>query len=174
LLLGQANFSGKLPITFPVSAGQAPMQYNHYPTGRGDDYLDGSGQAMYPFGYGLSYTQFEYSDLSHPARFVHANDTITLRFKLKNVGNTTGTEVVQLYLRDELASLARPVKSLRDFARITLKPGEETIVQFRLDFEDFYFLKNDLQPIIEPGDFRIMIGSSSKDIRLRSIITYQP
>lgn len=172
LLSGRATPSGKLPITFPRTEGQLPLVYNHKPTGRGDDYNDGSGQALFPFGYGLSYTQFSYENLSIDKTTAAVGDTVHLSFDLKNVGNYAGSEVVQLYINDEVASVARPVKELKAFQKISLKPGETKRVSIAVTPEMLTLWNVEMQEVIEPGFFRIMIGSSSKDIRLRTRIEF--
>lgn len=172
LLLGKRNPSGKLPITFPRNEGQLPLIYNHYPTGRGDDYVDGTGQPLFPFGYGLSYTSFEYNDLKLSSTTFTAKDTVTLTFSLKNTGSVAGEEVVQLYAHDELASIARPVKELKGFQRVALQPGETKTLTFKLHFSMFSFPNDAMVEVSEPGTFRLMIGGSSKDIRLRAIVEY--
>lgn len=170
LLLGQANPSGKLPVTFPHHEGQLPLVYNHKPTGRGDDYADGTGQALFPFGYGLSYTQFEYSDcrLSQPT--ISDSESVEVRFRIKNTGAYDGTEVAQLYLRDEVASVARPIKALKAFQRVSLKAGEAQECVFVITPAMLSMLDERMKTVIEPGVFRLMIGSSSKDIRLRELL----
>ncbi len=170
VLLGKASPSGKLPITFPISEGQLPLTYNHKPTGRGDDYNDGSGQPLFPFGYGLSYTHFEYGKPTISKRKIHASDSVKISFTLKNVGQYDGDEVVQLYIRDELASVVRPVKELKAFQRVHLKAGKEKTVTFYITPDMLQMYNEQMQQVIEPGTFKIMIGSSSKDIRLREII----
>ena len=170
VLFGDFNPAGRLPITFPVAEGQLPLVYNHKPTGRGDDYFDLTGQPLFPFGYGLSYTTFEYSDLSFDRQHIPAADSAVVRFKLKNTGDVEGDEVVQLYIRDEIASVARPITELKGFVRIHLKPGEMKDVSFTVTPEMLSMLDKDLKSVVEPGDFRIMIGASSKDIRLRGIL----
>lgn len=170
VLSGRATPSGKLPITFPRSEGQLPLVYNHKPTGRGDDYLDGSGQALFPFGYGLSYTEFAYSDLTITKPTATIGDTIQLSFLLKNTGKYAGSEVVQLYINDEVASVARPVKELKGFQKITLNPGASQRVVMNITPDMLAMWNTDMQEVIEPGFFRIMIGGSSKDIRLRTRI----
>lgn len=174
LLLGTQNPSGRLPITFPRNEGQLPLVYNHYPTGRGDDYVDGTGQPLFPFGYGLSYTSFTYSDLqvSHPTFTM--KDTVTLSFTVTNTGALAGEEVVQLYVRDELASVARAVKELKDFQRVKLAAGASTTVTFHLTADRLSMLNEALEEVTEPGTFRLMIGGSSKDIRLRTVIALEP
>lgn len=173
ILLGKQNPSGRLPITFPKSEGQLPLVYNHFPTGRGDDYNDGSGQALFPFGFGLSYTQFEYGKLEVDKRTFTKDEKVTIRFTVRNTGTLAGEEVVQLYTHDEIASLARPIKELKGFQRVFLVPGEEKVLTFALDASMLSFPNEALKFITEPGMFRIMIGASSKDIRLRTLIEYQ-
>lgn len=170
LLLGTQNPSGRLPITFPRNEGQLPLVYDHHPTGRGDDYVDGTGQPLFPFGYGLSYTSFTYSDLqvSHPT--ITMKDTVTLSFTLTNSGYLSGEEVVQLYIRDELASVSRPVKELKDFQRVKLAAGASATVTFRITAAQLSLLNEAMQEVTEPGTFRLMIGGSSKDIRLRAVV----
>jgi beta-glucosidase len=171
VLFGDYNPAGRLPVTFPAAEGQLPLVYNHKPTGRGDDYVDLSGRPRFPFGYGLSYTSFEYSDLSFDRRRIFPEDSVTVRFKVKNTGTLAGDEVVQLYIHDEIASVARPVTELRGFERIHLKPGEIKEASFLITPGKLSMLDKALRPVVEPGDFRIMIGSSSIDIRLRGILT---
>ncbi|MBK6344082.1 MAG: glycoside hydrolase family 3 C-terminal domain-containing protein [Flavobacteriales bacterium] len=172
LLLGNRNPSGKLPISFPRNEGQLPLIYNHYPTGRGDDYVDGTGHPLFPFGYGLSYTSFEYSDLKLDRTTFSAKDTVLVTFTVKNTGAVAGEEVVQLYAHDELASIARPVKELKGFQRVALRPGEAKTVTFKLHASMFAFPNAEMKEVTEPGMFRIMIGGSSKDIRLRAMVEY--
>lgn len=174
LLLGIKNPSGKLPITFPMREGQLPLVYNHLPTGRGDDYLDGSGQALFPFGFGLSYTHFNYDDIMLSKKEMTADDQIEVTFTLTNSGDRDGEEVVQLYLHDEVAQLARPVKELKSFLRVSLNAGESTMIKFTIDRWMLVYSDNNGEEILEPGEFRIMIGSSSKDIRLRETFTLIP
>lgn len=170
LLFGDYNPAGRLPITFPVFEGQLPLVYNHKPTGRGDDYVNLTGQALFPFGFGLSYTTFEYSNLTLDKNECLAGDTVIVSCTVTNTGNLAGDEVVQLYLTDELASVARPVKELKGFKRIHLEPGESTEVSLALTPDAFEMLDKNMKKTIEPGNFRLMVGASSKDIRLRSLI----
>ena len=167
ILFGDANPSGRLPITFPVAEGQLPLSYNHKPTGRGDDYVDLTGQPLFPFGFGLSYTTFEYSDLSIDPADIAPTTAATIRFAVRNSGGRAGDEVVQLYVRDVLATVARPVMELKKFRRVHLEPGQRREVVFELGARELRMLDRDLRWVVEPGSFRIMIGSSSKDIRLR-------
>lgn len=171
VLFGDYNPAGRLPITFPLAEGQLPLVYNHKPTGRGDDYGDLTGQPLFPFGFGLSYTSFEYSDLAFDGRRISPAASTVVRFKVRNAGTVEGDEVAQLYIHDETASVARPVTELKGFERIHLKPGELKEMSFTITPEKLRMLDKNLKPVVEPGDFRIMIGSSSKDIRLRGMLT---
>jgi beta-glucosidase len=154
-----------------MSEGQLPLSYNHKPTGRGDDYVDLTGMAAFPFGFGISYTTFEYSDLSIEPSTIGPSDSATVRCVVKNTGSRTGDEVVQLYVRDVLGSVARPVTELKGFQRVSLAPGASTTVTFSVGPEQLRMLDRDLKWLVEPGAFRIMIGASSKDIRLRGELT---
>lgn len=167
-LFGEVNPGGKLPITFPMNEAQLPLVYNHQPTGRGNDYNNLSGQPLFPFGFGLSYTQFEYSDIRLDRSGISGNESTTVRFKLKNTGKRDGDEVVQLYIKDVLSSLVRPVQELKGFQRIHLKAGEGKEVVFEITPELLEQLNEELKPIVEPGIFRIMIGSSSRDLPLKT------
>jgi len=160
-----------LPVTFPVFEGQLPLVYNHKPTGRGDDYNNLTGQPLFPFGYGMSYSTFEYSDLKIDKNNIAISDSTVMRCKITNTGKLAGDEVVQLYVRDELASVVRPVIELKGFCRIHLNAGETKEVSFTVNPEMLSMLDIDLKKVVEPGDFRMMIGASSKDIRLRGIVT---
>ncbi|QCX40956.1 beta-glucosidase [Aureibaculum algae] len=170
ILFGDENPAGRLPITFPVDEAQCPLYYNNKPTGRGDNYHNLTGQPLFPFGFGLSYTSFEYSDLKFSKNNIQPEDSVNITCTIKNVGKTNGDEVVQLYIRDELASVARPIKELKGFQRISIKAGEQQNVTFQLGPEELSMLDKDLKRLVESGDFRIMIGASSKDIRLRGIL----
>ena len=170
-LFGEINPSGKLPITFPVSEAQLPLVYNHEPTGRGNDYNNLSGQPLFPFGFGLSYTQFRYSDLQLDHSSITRNEKTTLRFRLKNTGSYEGDEIVQLYIKDILSSVTRPVQELKGFQRVRLKAGEEKEITFEITPELLEQLDAELKPTVEPGEFRIMIGSSSRDLPLKATLT---
>jgi beta-glucosidase len=171
VLFGEHDPSGRLPITFAMSDGQLPLSYNHKPTGRGDDYLDLTGMPLFPFGYGLSYTRFEYSNLVIEPAVIGPAGSATIRCTVTNTGQRSGDEVVQLYIRDVLASLARPVIELKGFRRVTLVPGASETVSFTLGPAALKMLDERMQWVVEPGDFRVMIGASSKDIRLRGTLT---
>lgn len=173
VLLGNYNPAGRLPITFPLHEGQLPLVSNHKPTGRGDDYNNLSGYPQFPFGYGLSYTSFEYSNIFFSKNNIKTTDTATVSITVKNSGKKDGDEVVQLYIKDLLSSVTRPVMELKGFERIHLKAGESKRIQFSITPELLTMLNANLQPVIEAGQFRIMIGASSSDIRLQEILTVQ-
>ncbi|HPC77687.1 MAG TPA: glycoside hydrolase family 3 C-terminal domain-containing protein, partial [bacterium] len=167
ILFGDYNPGGKLPITFPRYTGQLPLYYNYKPSGRVDDYVDLRGpQPLFPFGYGLSYTQFRYSNLRINPEKIGIDEDINISFDIENIGKYKGDEVVQLYLHDLFASVARPVKELKRFKRVTLDVGEKRTVSFTLSKEDLEFLDTDMSLTVEPGTFEVLIGSSSEDIRL--------
>lgn len=169
MLWGDVNPSGKLPISFPLSEAQLPWVYYHKPTGRGDDYNNLTGMPLFPFGYGLSYTQFTYSDLHLSSSRIRTTDSLQVILTVSNSGTVAGEEVVQLYLHDELASVARPLKELKAFQRVLLKAGESKTVAFTITPEMLTMWDANMKQVIEPGAFRLMIGSSSIDIRLREI-----
>lgn len=171
VLFGNYNPAGRLPITFPIHESQLPLYYNHKPTGRGDDYINLSGKPLFPFGYGLSYTSFEYSDIKLEKNNINLGESTKVSCKIKNIGNYDGDEVVQLYIKDEYASVARPIMELKGFMRIHLKKGESKKVTFEITPELLTMLNKELKPTLESGDFRVMIGASSNDIRQRTILT---
>lgn len=170
ILFGAENPSGKLPVTFPVEEGQLPLSYNHHPTGRGNDYYDLSGEPLYPFGFGLSYTTFEISGLELNQSAYSANDTITAKVNVKNTGSKAGSEVVQLYVRDLLASVSRPVIELKGFQKIELKPGESKQVSIDVPVKELKFLDENKNWAIEKGIYRILVGNSSKNLPLKQNI----
>lgn len=164
---GDVNPAGRLPITFPVSEGQLPLHYNHKPTGRGDDYVDSTGHPLFPFGFGLSYTTFTYSKLSIEPAEIAPDGRAVVSCVVTNTGPRAGDEVAQLYVRDVLATVARPVLQLAGFERVHLTPGESRVVRFELGPEHLRMLDRDMKWVVEPGRFRVTIGASSKDMRLR-------
>jgi len=166
VLLGKINPSGKLPMTFLRSTGQIPYYYNHKPTSR-HVYVDQDTSALFSFGHGLSYTTFAYSDLNVSQKSIPANGSVNISVIVKNMGKVAGTEVVQLYIRDVISSVTTPVKSLKGFNRISLKPGESGKVQFKLSTEELKIWNREMKHVVEPGEFKVMVGSSSEDIRLR-------
>jgi beta-glucosidase len=172
VLFGEANPGGKLPITFPRSVGQVPNFYNAKQTGIQShwyvDYVSEKVTPLYPFGHGLSYTTFEYSKLKISPERATTGEIVDISMQVKNVGKVTGDEVVQLYARDEFASIPRPVKELRGYQRVTLRPGETRTLTFHLSANQLAFYDIDLNLVLEPGAVDIMLGSSSEDIRLCS------
>jgi beta-glucosidase len=169
VLFGDVNPGGKLPVTFPRSVGQIPLYYNHKNTGRpaspenryASKYLDMPVTPLFPFGYGLSYTQFRLTNLQLSSRRIHPDESLTVSIEVANIGKRAGDEVVQLYLRDLAASITRPVKELKGFQRITLQPGEKRRVSFTLTPEQLGFYHRDGRFVIEPGAFKVMVGNSS-------------
>lgn len=167
VLFGDYNPAGRLPVTFPMAEGQLPLRYNHKPTGRGDWYLDLTGQPLFPFGFGLSYTTFEYSDLRIEPVAIGPAGSAVVRCRVRNTGRVAGDEVVQLYVRDALASVAQPVIALKGFRRVHVEPGQTVDVSFTLGPESLSMLDASMRRVVEPGSFDVMVGASSKDIRLR-------
>jgi beta-glucosidase len=168
VIFGDYNPAGRLPITFPQYVGQCPLYHNPKPTGRGYDYVDLSGKPLFPFGYGLSYTKFEYSNLKITPAEIKAGEKVTVSVDVQNVGDRKGDEVVQLYLHDVVSYPARPLKELSGFRRITLEPKEKKTVAFTLSAEQMSFLGIDMKSVIEPGTFEVMVGGSSEDIRVKA------
>ncbi|MFT3704018.1 MAG: glycoside hydrolase family 3 C-terminal domain-containing protein [Agriterribacter sp.] len=170
VLLGDYNPAGRLPITFPIHEAQLPLVYNHKPTGRGDDYSNLSGLPLFPFGYGLSYTHFEYSHFVFDKKIIHSNENAVVKCTITNTGKMAGEEVAQLYITDNLASVARPVMEMKAFQRILLQPGESKEVSFTITPTMLSMLNAEMKWVVEPGTFTIMIGVSSRDIRLKDVI----
>lgn len=169
ILTGKVNPSAKLPISIPRHSGQIQMIYNHKPSQYFHKYIDGPSTPLYPFGFGLSYTRFDYSGLKLSHAKISAMDSFTASIELTNVGNREGTEVVQLYIRDVYSSATRPVKELKDFARVTLKPGEKKTVTFTVTPDKLAYWNRNMQYGVEKGEFEIMIGSSSQDKDLKKV-----
>ena len=176
VLFGDVNPSGKLTATFPQNVGQIPLFYNHKNTGRPlqegrwfekfrSNYLDVSNESLYPFGYGLSYTTFAYSDIHLSSTEMSADGELTATVTVTNTGSRDGAEVVQLYIRDLVGSVTRPVKELKGFEKIFLKAGESRKVSFSITPELLKFYNYDLQFVCEPGDFDVMIGGNSRDVK---------
>lgn len=171
VLSGKTSPGGKLPVTFPVSEGQLPLSYLHLPTGRGDGYHDLSGEPLFPFGYGMSYTTFSYGDAKLQNDTILAGEATLLEVNLQNTGKMTGDEVVQLYIRPVLTAKARPVLQLRAFRKVTLLPGEKRDLRFHITADMFSTSDDNMKEITEPGVYEILTGSSSRDLRTRSVIT---
>jgi beta-glucosidase len=170
VLWGAANPSGRLPITFPRSAGQLPLVYDHKPTGRLDDYADLSGEPLFPFGFGLSYTEFRYSDLAIAPAVIDAGGTARVSCTVTNAGPVSGAEVAQLYVHGPLASVVRPVLELKGFRKVFLEPGASATVTFELGPPELSLLDTNLKRIVESGEFQVYVGSSSRDIRLKGLL----
>lgn len=166
VLLGNVNPSGKLPITFPRSVGQIPFYYNHKPTSY-HKYVDEQNTPLFAFGHGLSYTTFDYSDLHISPAVIPVNGTAEVSVRVKNSGKVEGTEVAQLYIRDEVASVTTPILALKGFRRISLKPGDSGIVKFKIGPEHLSLWNREMKRVVEPGMFKVMVGSASDDIRLK-------
>ena len=177
VLFGDYNPSAKLPISFPREEGQIPVYYSHFNTGRPahndsdlnyvSAYTDLSNSPRYAFGYGLSYSNFKYSNLQLSKSKMRSDETIEVSLQISNIGNYAGEETVQLYLRDRVGSIVRPVKELKDFKKLFLNAGETKTIRFMIDQQKLSFYNQQLQWVAEPGDFDLMIGSSSDDIRLK-------
>ena len=185
VLSGDYNPAGKLPITFPRAVGQIPIAYNQqYSTGRpvtrsGDTkyksaYIDAPNTPRYAFGYGLSYTTFKYSGLQISRSQLTAAETVQVQFTLTNTGPVAGEEVAQLYLRDPVASTVRPLRELKDFQKVALKPGESKTLTFTIDKDKLAFYNQQLAWVAEPGEFQLMVGSASDDIRLSGKVELLP
>jgi beta-glucosidase len=170
VLFGAENPSGKLPITFPVQEGQLPLTYNHHPTGRGNDYYDLSGEPLYPFGFGLSYTTFEISGLQLNKTTYSQNEKIIAKVNVRNTGLKAGSEVVQLYVKDMLASVSRPILELKGFQKIYLQSGESKQVTIEVPVKELQFLDSAMNWTVEKGTYRIMVGNSSKNLPLKQNI----
>ncbi len=170
ILFGKVNPSAKLPVTIPRSTGQVQMIYNHKPSQYFHPYVVTSSTPLYPFGFGLSYTTFEYSELKVSKENIAVNEENEVSVVVRNSGKRAGVEIVQLYIRDRFSSVTRPVKELKDFARVALEPGESKEVKFRITPEKLSLLDKNFKQIVEPGEFIVMVGSSSldKDLLMKS------
>lgn len=184
VISGKANPSGKLPVSFPYHLGQVPVSYNHKNTGRpmpqGMDYIkyrsnyqDIPNEPLFPFGYGLSYTDFEYGDVELSSDTMDTTGTVTARIRVTNTGRCPGKEVVQLYIRDVISDSTRPVKELKGFEKIELSPGETREVTFNISPETLSYYNHSLDFVCEPGEFDIMIGSDSENVK-HSKLTVTP
>ena len=185
LLWGKAVPSGKTPVTFPKMVGQIPVYYAHNNTGRPATrnevllndiaveagqtslgctsfYMDAGFDPLFPFGYGLSYTTFKYSNIKLSSDALKKDDVLTVTFDLENTGKYEGTEVAQLYIQDKIGSVTRPVKELKRFTRVTLKPGEKQNVSFELPISELAFWNIDMAKVVEPGDFGLWVATDSQ------------
>ncbi|MDX2195993.1 MAG: glycoside hydrolase family 3 C-terminal domain-containing protein [Cytophagales bacterium] len=177
-IFGDNNPSGKLPITIPKETGQVPLTYNSFPgkdtrpVDRGlDEFFDVGNAPLYPFGYGLSYTTYSYANFKVSKSLFSINDSISFTFDLTNTGKVTGDEITQLYAHDLYASISRPLKELKSYKKTTLKPGEKKTVKISIAASQLMFYDINMKKVLEPGDFEIMIGASSDDIKYKTIIT---
>lgn len=181
VLFGDVVPSGKLTTTFPQNTGQIPMHYNHKNTGRPlaegqwfskfrSNYLDVSNDPLYPFGFGLSYTNFNYSDINLSSNTMKPEGKIEVSVSVTNTGNYDGKEVVQLYIRDLVGSVTRPVKELKDFSKVFIKKGETKKVSFTIDIEDLKFYNYELKHVAEPGEFKVFVGGNSRDVKEASFV----
>ena len=182
ILFGEVVPSGKLTVSVPQSVGHVPVFYNYKPIGRGyyhnpgskeksgQDYVFSSTDPLFPFGYGLSYTKFSYSDLSIEQKNLMETDSIKLSVKIQNIGAVTGKEVVQVYINDKVSSVTTPVKVLKGFKKVEIKPSEIKTVNFIIPCKELGLWDKDMNYVIEPGEFEIMIGASAEDIRLKDSI----
>ena len=163
ILYGKVNPSAKLAVTIPRSVGQVQMIYNHKPSQYFHPYAVTPSTPLYPFGFGLSYTEYEYSGLRLDREEIPADGSLTVSVDVRNVGDMAGDEIVQLYIRDRFSQVTRPVKELKDFARISLEPGQTKTVSFTVTPDKLRFLDKNLEPVVEPGEFVLMVGPSSAD-----------
>jgi beta-glucosidase len=170
VVFGKVNPGGKLPVTFPRTVGQVPIYYDHENTGRPPNannkytskYLDVPWTPLYPFGHGLSYTEFKLSSLRLSQTRIRPDGRVLVSVDVENVGSREGDEVVQLYIRDVVASVTRPVQELKGFQRVTLEPGEKRTVQFALASEHLGLLDREMKWVVEPGLFKVRVGTSSE------------
>jgi beta-glucosidase len=170
IIFGDVNPSGKLTITIPKSAGQLPMYYNYKPGAQFMNYISQDINPLYHFGYGLSYTKFSYSEPRLKHHVIKPDGSTYVSIEVSNTGKTTGDEIVQMYIRDKVSSVTRPVKELKGFQRMSLKPGETKIVRLEITPDKLAFHNIDLKYVVEPGEFEIMVGSSSRDEDLKKTV----
>ena len=163
VLTGKYNPGGRLPFSWVKSIGQNPMYYSIKPSGRNYSDVENDGKPLYPFGYGLSYTTFSYSDFQVPDT-LDKEQPLKVSVRVKNTGKVTGDEVVQIYMHDELASVARPLKELVAFKRITLNPGESKIVELEIPYRSFHMWDKDMNFVVEEGWFEVWIGRNAEDV----------
>jgi beta-glucosidase len=168
IIAGKVNPSGKLTVTIPYSVGQITSVYNYKPMHFFHKYIDEPVEPLWAFGYGLSYSTFSYSNMSIEKSELKTGEPVNVTIDVENTSNTDGDEIVQLYIRDNYSTLTRPVKELKDYKRVSLKAGEKKTVSFTLPFESLGFYNLDDKYVVEPGEFTIMVGSSSNDKSLQN------
>ncbi|MCF7568775.1 fibronectin type III-like domain-contianing protein [Sabulilitoribacter arenilitoris] len=178
IIFGDVNLSGKLPVSYPQSVSHVPVFYSHQPSGRGfyhqpgtlekpeRDYVFSSTEPLYPFGYGLSYTTFEFSDLVVEQNEISKEQSMKLSINIKNTGTKAGKEVVQVYINDKISSVATPVKKLKAFKKVELSSSESKVIEFEIPCSELGLWDRNMEYVIDPSEFEIMVGSSSKDITL--------
>lgn len=169
ILFGKVNPSGKLPMSIPRSTGQIPTYYNSKPSNYFHKYIETNSSALYDFGFGMSYTTFKYDNVKLSKSTINKTENFTVSCTVTNTGNMDGDDIVQLYINDKVSSVTRPIKELKGFKRISLKKGESKAVEFVVTPKDFEFLDIDMKPVVEAGDFEIMVGNSSNDKDLKKI-----
>ncbi|MCV9387418.1 glycoside hydrolase family 3 N-terminal domain-containing protein [Reichenbachiella ulvae] len=169
VVFGEVNPSGKLPVTIPRSVGQLPVYYNHKPIVHERSFVEGPYSPLFPFGFGLSYTQFEYSSLELDQKEINPDGGTVVSVVVTNTGHTVGEEIVQMYIRDQVSSVTRPVKELKGFKRVNLKPGESKKISFEINSETLEFYGLDMQRVVEPGDFDVMVGRNSQDFLVKTL-----
>jgi beta-glucosidase len=172
IIFGDVNPSGKLTITVPKSVGQLPMYYNHKPSAQFADYISQDVKPMFHFGYGLSYTQFKYGEPVLETGVIKTGETVNLAVEVTNCGSVEGEEIVQMYIHDVVSSVTRPVKELKGFKRVCLKPGEKKIITFEINPGKLAYHGIDMKFAVEPGEFEILTGSSSRDEDLKKTILW--
>ncbi|MFU8816178.1 MAG: glycoside hydrolase family 3 C-terminal domain-containing protein, partial [Pseudomonadales bacterium] len=176
LLFGQVNPAGRLPVSLPRSAGQVPVYYNHRAGGGRSmalgDYIDESTRPLFPFGHGLSYSSFEYLELECP-HTVDVHATINLWVTVRNDGTMDGDEVVQVYLHDKVADVARPLRKLAAFKRLRVPAGAQRRIKFLIDASQLAYYDRKMQFVVDPGEVEVMVGASSRDVRLRATVVLQ-
>ena len=169
IVMGKINPSGKLPITIPYSVGHLQAIYDHKPSAYRHKFVDAPTMNLFEFGFGLSYTSFDYSDPVLTKSKISDDETVLLSVNVSNTGQREGKEIVQMYIRDDYSQITRPVKELKGFKKINLKPGEEIPVEFLVEPEMLAYYNRDMEWIVEKGTFTIMVGSSSRQSDLKSV-----
>jgi beta-glucosidase len=163
VIFGKVNPSGKLAVSFPRHVGQLPVYYNSKPYVHEADYIDGAYSPLYPFGFGLSYTQYDYSNLKLSTKKITEGEPVKITIDITNSGNMDGDEIVQLYIHDMVSTVTRPVKELKDFLRMSLKRGETKTAEFTITSDKLEYYGPEMKRIVEPGEFEVQVGRNSTD-----------